>query len=364
MVKKRIALIGFHLHGGGTARVMANLSNFFDEKGLEVHNIIIHDEIGYDYSGTLYNLGKLKSRSNTIFNKLKRFIYFRRYMKNHQFDFIIDFRFRKRIIQEFLISRFVYDRKKTIYTIHSSKLNVYLPESVFWAKVIYGKCYKVLALTNEMEQMAKLKYTNLLNISSIYNPIVIPEILKKAKEEINFGFNYVIGAGSFDVNTKQFDKLIAAYAKSLLPKQQIHLVILGQGKLLHYLKKVAKRNKVNELVHFSGFESNPYKFFSKSKFFVLSSKFEGLPMVILEALACEVPVVAFNSVGIKEVVCHQENGLLIEDQNIEALTNGLNTMLLDEDLYKKCKSNSFKSIQKFSIEVIGNQWLDLMNIEN
>lgn len=364
MVKKKIALIGFHLHGGGTARVMANLSNFFDEKGLEVHNIIIHDEIGYDYSGTLYNLGKLKSRSNTIFNKLKRFIYFRRYMKKNQFDFIIDFRFRKRIIQEFLISRYVYDRKKTIYTIHSSKLNVYLPESVFWAKVIYGKCYKVLALTNEMEQLARLKYNNSFNISSIYNPIVIPEILKKNKEEINLGFNYIIGAGSFDANTKQFDKLIMAYAKSQLPKQQIHLVILGQGKLLEYLKAITKKNKVSELVHFLGYQDNPYKFFSKSNFFVLSSEFEGLPMVVLEALTCGAPVVAFNSIGIKEVVTHQENGLLIEDQNIEALTNGLNTMLLDKALYNKCKDNALKSVQKFSIEVIGNQWLDLMHIKH
>jgi glycosyltransferase involved in cell wall biosynthesis len=364
MSQIKIALIGFHLYGGGTARVMANLSNFFNEESIEVHNIIIHDEIGYDYSGTLYNLGKLKSKSNTILNKLKRFMYFRKYVKKHQFDFIIDFRFRKRIIQEYLISRFIYNREKTIYTIHSSQLEIYLPKSKFWTHVIYGKAYKILVITKAMQELVEIKYPMLDNISMIYNPIIQSSIAIKKELSIEFNFEYFIAVGHFDTNQKQFDKLIEAYSKSILPRNHVHLVILGKGKKKLELENLAKKTGVANEVHFLGFQENPYKFMKNAKAFVLSSWHEGHPMVLIEALCCDTPVVAFDCpTGPREVVSHGENGLLIEDQNMEALTNGLNTMLLDEDLYKKCKNNALKSTQKFSLDVIGNQWLDLMNIK-
>tara|TARA_R110002073_G_scaffold95059_1_gene220907 strand:+ start:6053 stop:7156 length:1104 start_codon:yes stop_codon:yes gene_type:complete len=363
MNKKKVALVGFHLHIGGGARVMSIISNYLHEQNFEVHNIILQDDLGFHYSGELLNLGKFKSKRMTIFNKFKRFMIFRRYLKQQNVNFIIDFRFRKGILKEFLISRFVYNRKNTIYTIHSSKLDVYMPKSTFWTNVIYGGSFRLLTLTKEMEKATKLKYPKLKNVSTMANPININEIVDKAKENIDLGFEYIIGAGSYDVNIKQFDKLILAYSKSVLPKQHIHLVILGQGKLLEYLKTVAIKNKVDKLVHFLGYKSNPYKYFSKSKYFVLSSEFEGLPMVVLEALACSVPVVAFNCpTGPKDAVTHKENGLLIEHQNVEALTSGMNTFIEDNNLYKHCKNNALKSAHKYSIDVIGKKWLNLINI--
>lgn len=365
MSQKKIALVGFHLYGGGGARVMAILSNYFHNQNIEVHNIILHNELGFDYSGALLNLGELKSERNTIFNKIKRFVAFKKYTKKHNFDFIIDFRFRKRILQEYLISRFIYKRQKTIYTIHSSKLEVYLPKATFWTNIIYCNAYKVLALTKEMEQSINIKYPKLLNVSTIFNPIEITNISLKSKENIDLGFEFIIGAGSFDVNIKQFDKLIIAYAKSALIEQKIHLLILGRGKLLEYLKTIAINSEVSDFVHFLGYDSNPYKYFSKAKYFVLSSLFEGLPMVVLEALACGTPVISFDCpTGPKEIISHKENGLLIEDQNIEALTEGMNTMLSDNDLYEHCKNNALKSVSKFSVDTIGEQWLELMNFKN
>ena len=102
MTVKRIALVGFRLGGGGSGRVIANLSKFLSKSGLEVHIIIFHDELGYDYSGTLFNLGAYKSSANSIFNKIKRLFKLKKYVERHQFDFIIDFRFRKRILQELI----------------------------------------------------------------------------------------------------------------------------------------------------------------------------------------------------------------------------------------------------------------------
>ena len=195
--------------------------------------------------------------------------------------------------------------------------------------------------------------------------IIANNIAIKKEEVVNLNFEYYIAVGHFDTNQKQFDKLIEAYSKSMLPKNQVHLVILGKGKKQLELENLAKETGVTDTVHFLGFQENPYKYMKNAKAFVLSSWHEGHPMVLIEALCCDTPVIAFDCpTGPREVVSDYENGLLIEEKNFEGLTMGLNTMIRDETLHKKCKDNALKSTQKFSIEVIGNQWLDLMTIKN
>jgi len=360
MSQPKIALVGYRLNRGGAERVMANLSNFFHANNFEVHNIIVLDDVEYPHSGVVFNLGKLKNKQNGVFNKIKRLMAIKKYLGKHDFDFIIDFRFRIKPIQELLISRWVYNTD-TIFTIHSSKIDSYMPNFSPLTRLMYGKAFQNVAITKTMQQLIKGKH-HLKNVSTIYNSIDIDNIVAKSQEEVELEFEYIIGVGQYDTNVKQFDKLIEAYSKSKLPKQGIALVILGEGKLKEYLQSVAKSFNIEDLVCFLGFKNNPFKYIKHAKFFVLSSELEGLPMVILESLACNTPVVSFNCpTGPEEVIVHGENGLLIEHQNIEALTEGINTMMFDYELFMHCKTNAYKTAQKFSLETIGKQWLNLMN---
>ncbi len=110
------------------------------------------------------------------------------------------------------------------------------------------------------------------------------------------------------------------------------------------------------------YQNNPYKYLRNAKFFVLSSENEGLPNLILEALACETPVVSFDCLsGPSEMIFHKQNGLLVENQNVQKLTEAMNLFVEDEKLYTICKENAFQSISHFSIENIGKQWLDLFD---
>ena len=363
MSQPKIALVGYRLNKGGAERVMANLSNFFHANNIEVHNIIILDDIKYPHSGEVFNLGKLKNKHNGIFNKIKRLVVLKKYLNKHDFDFIIDFRFRIKPIQELLISKCVYNTE-TIFTVHSSKIDSYMPNLSPLTRLMYGYAFQNVAITKTMQQLIQNKH-HLDNVSTIYNSIDIDDIVIKSQDTIELDFEYIIGVGQYDTNVKQFDKLIEAYAKSKLPKQGIALVILGEGKLKENLKSIAKSFNVESLVHFLGFKNNPFKYIKNAKFFVLSSELEGLPMVLLESLACKTPVVSFNCpTGPEEVISPGENGLLIEHQNIKALTEGINTMMYDSKLYDTCKMNTFITAQKFSIETIGKQWLDLMKYKN
>jgi N-acetylgalactosamine-N,N'-diacetylbacillosaminyl-diphospho-undecaprenol 4-alpha-N-acetylgalactosaminyltransferase len=141
-------------------------------------------------------------------------------------------------------------------------------------------------------------------------------------------------------------------------------VRLGDGELKEYLMATATKSGVRDLVNFIGFVDNPYKYFKNAIFLVLCSKYEGFPLTLIEALACETPVISFDCLsGPSEIVQDKENGLLVENQNFEELTNAINLLIENEGLRDRCKENSLKSVERFSIEKIGKKWLDLMKID-
>lgn len=357
--KFKIALIGYRLGIGGAERVMANLSIFFEKQGIEVHNIIVLDVISYTFSGNLLNLGTLKNNSNCVFNKLKRYLFLKNYLLENNFDFIIDFRFRHKPLQELLISKFLY-KSKTIFTVHSYLINHYMPNWSFLTRFMYQDCYKMVTITNKAKELIEFKH-HLNNVQTIYNPINIEEIQSKSIETIDVNFDYIIGIGQMETNIKQFDKLIEAYSNSILPNHNIHLILLGEGVRITSLKSLAKQNNFEDKVHFLGHQENPYKYLKKANFFVLSSLNEGMPNVILEALACGTPVVAFDCLsGPSEMISDKQNGLLVENQNVQKLTEAMNLFVEDVELYTFCKASTFESIRHFTLENIGKQWLDLI----
>jgi len=358
--KYKIALIGYRLSGGGSDKVMATLSLFFERKGIEIHNIIVLDEVSYPYSGKLVNLGLLKNKDNGISNKIKRLISLRKYLNENDFDFIIDFRFRRKVIQELIIARLLY-KTKTIFTVHSFLIDHYMPNNSWLTRLMYNHCYANVAITNEMEELIVKKH-QLKNVVTISNPVNLEEVYAKCNEPISIDFEYIIAIGQYESNIKQFDKLIMSYANSVLKDKQIHLVIVGKGDS-NELKKVVKEYNAINFVHFLGYQNNPFKYLKNARFSVLSSKNEGLPNVILESLACGIPVVSFDCpCGPRQTISNFKNGILVENQNLEKLTEAMNIMVENEKTYQYCKENAKESVTPFLLDTIGKQWLDLMQI--
>jgi glycosyltransferase involved in cell wall biosynthesis len=356
--KKKIALIGYRLSGGGSDKVMANLSIFFESQGFEVDLIIVLNEVSFPYSGKLVNLGLLKNKSNGFFNKAERLWALRNYLEENKFDFIIDFRFRTKVIQELILARFIYNTK-TIFTVHSFLIDHYMPNNSWLTRLMYNHCFANVAITNEMKILIENKH-QLKNVVTIHNPIYLDEILEKQKENIKIGFDFIVAVGQYENEIKQFDQLISGYAKSVLPQKQIHLIIVGDGNGKK-LRKAALEHDIEKFVHLVGYQTNPFQFMVKSKFLVLCSKNEGFPNVILESLACKTPVVSFNcDFGPRDMITNLENGLLVENQNWEKLTEAMNLFISDKVLYQYCKENTLKSIQPFLLEKIGQEWLHLL----
>lgn len=355
----KICITTVSLSGGGAERCAASLSNYFVNQSYEVHHVVFAGSIVYEYSGEILHLEALKDKKNSATSRFKRFIALRNYFKQQQFDIIIDFRVKEFYLQEFIIHNFIY--KKFIQTIHSNEIKSYVPKSKFLAKQLYKKAIQLVSVSNEIQKNIESSYP-FKNLSQIYNPIDFLTIEKLKKEENNFDFKYILGIGRMEDNVKQFDHLIESYANSNLPKGNIKLVILGEGKLKQKWNELAKLFNQEKNVAFLGNVSNPFAYYSNALFTVMTSKYEGFPMVLLESLACETPVVSYDlKSGPNEIIIPNENGILVENQNKLEMTKAMNEMISNKELYLHCKQNAKSSVERFSLENIGKQWLQLFN---
>ncbi|GAA4048225.1 glycosyltransferase [Flavobacterium chungnamense] len=353
----KICLVTVTLSDGGAERCAATLSHFFVNQGFEVHHLVFSGKIEYDYSGEVMHLAQHVSGSNRIVSRIKRFTILKKYLKEQNFDYVIDFRVKRFFLQEFIIHNYLY--KNHIQTIHSNKLDSYISKNKFLANLLYKNCKQLIAVSKGIEEKIKIEY-NFKNIHQIYNPIDFEKINEIKLNSIDFEGDFILAAGSMNKNVKQFDHLIECYSKSNLPDKNIKLIILGDGKLKQDWIDLADRVGQKENIIFKGNVENPFAYYSKALFTVLTSKYEGLPMVLIESLACETPVLAYNcETGPSEIINHLQNGLLVENQNKEAMIAAINTFYEDKNLYLHCKNNCKTTISKYEVENIGNQWLSL-----
>ena len=141
---------------------------------------------------------------------------------------------------------------------------------------------------------------------------------------------------------KNLESLIAA-VKDL----DIKLLIVGNGSLSNQLRKNLPDNV--EIIERVANEKLPEEI-NKSKLFILPSNFEGCPKALLEAMSCQIPVIATNVPGIKEIIKHKENGYLCKP-SAESIGRAIREVLADQELQKKISFNARKTIlTEFSLE--------------
>ena len=148
-------------------------------------------------------------------------------------------------------------------------------------------------------------------------------------------------------------------------KNKLKLVILGEGKERDNLEKLINNLKIKDNVLLPGNVENPFVYMKYARLFIHSSRCEGLSMVLLEALACNAPIIATNccEIGPHEVMKNEVNSLLVPSEDVELLKDALERLYHDRELYIKLKSNARKSIERFDIENIVKDWINLFEKE-
>ena len=131
---------------------------------------------------------------------------------------------------------------------------------------------------------------------------------------------------------------------------------------LHYLSGLASQFKISKQIDFTGFRNDVRELLSKSSIFVLPSRYEGLPMVLLEAMSQGATCIAYDCfTGPAEIIEDNVNGLLIADQDQNAMQEGLKKLIENNDLRQELAQNGLRSLDKYSIDNIYQRWSKLFN---
>ena len=220
----------------------------------------------------------------------------------------------------------------------------------FWMHSLVAKLKKLnrfVVLTEE----DKDAWPELKNISFIPDPLsFLPTKYSELMER------RVIAVGRY-VYQKGFDMLLQAWSKidKLYPDWQ--LAIFGDGDRTPYEKQMKTFGVDAKRCHLNGPTPNIQQEYVNSSIFVFSSRFEGFGMVLVEAMACGLPVVSFDCpCGPKDIVRDGEDGLLVENGNIDLLASSLSRLMNDETLRQSMSKAGLKNVQRFNIEQIAEQW--------
>ena len=355
---KKICIVVMSLGGGGAERSSALLSVILDNLGYEVHIVSVLNTIEYNFKGTLLNLGELKDKNDSVFGRFNRLKVLKKYLREQGFDYIIDNRTRIGFFKELIISKWLYKANKTVYCVRSYETASYLNSNKFLGRLMYASAYKIVAVSDAISEKLKTNY-KFNNIEVIYNPVDIETESNATQTHIEDVF--ILFYGRINDDIKNISLLLEAYAKSKLPESNIKLKILGKGKDESLLKNKSEKLGLETKVEFLNYRSNPLEIVKSAFFTVLTSRYEGLPRVLVESLVIGTPVVSVDcKSGPSEIIINEQNGLLVENHNPDALAKAMNRMLEDKDLYLHCKSNAKPSVEKFSKENVGQQWKALL----
>ena len=190
---------------------------------------------------------------------------------------------------------------------------------------------------------------------------VIPNMLTiKPKRVTNYKEKRVISAGRY-MTEKGFDRLIKAW--HLINKQhnEWQLYIFGNGDRAPY-QQLANQYKLIDNVHLMPATDDIAEEFSKSSIYVMSSRYEGFGLVLAEAMSCGLPCISFDCpYGPREIITDGEDGLLVEDGNIEDLAQKIDKLMIDTELREAMGRIAIKNIARYNPETIMNRWLTLFN---
>jgi glycosyltransferase involved in cell wall biosynthesis len=193
-------------------------------------------------------------------------------------------------------------------------------------------------------------------IQVIHNPVDLVQIGRAVNEPIDPAFErdwtppVVVAAGRL-ADAKNYPLLIDAIAV-LRERVPARLFILGAGELEGVLRRRIAERKLEGDVVLCGFQENPWKYVARADVFALTSRYEGFGNVLVEAMACGVPVVATSSPGTREIVSDGVDGLLVDRHEPAEVAAALERLLTDEALHRRLSAGARASAERFSLPVI------------
>ncbi|MHA1294490.1 MAG: glycosyltransferase, partial [Promethearchaeota archaeon] len=354
---------------GGAERVVINLINHLDRNKFESLLVIFNNKLDLKSNLNVHIkivcLGK-KER----WHFLRIILKLRKVINNYKPDSVISFLQYTNIVT--ILSTLFQKRNYTLIISERNYNRKYLANTRlrFLKKWLMDFTYKkadtIIAVSKAIKRVLQEDFRIPPGkIKIIYNPVNLKDIISKSQKSIIHIFfknNYkiIIGVGRL-VEQKRFDRLLKTFCLVRKNLRTARLIILGDGKLRKKLERLAFQLNIENFVDFVGYKNNPYAWMSKAHIFVLCSDYEGFPNVLIEAMACGLPVISTNCIsGPSEIITNGSDGILVKPSDKKKLAEEILNLLNNEKKRKDLSEAAKERVKDFEVEKIVYQYLKLI----
>lgn len=341
---------------GGAEKVLVNLVNNMDSQKFDITVMTLFD-VGINRQ---FLNGRIKYKTcfkklfpaNSYFMKLFTPAQLHKMFIKEKFD--IEIAYLEGPCTR-IISGCPFEDTKKVAWVHSTANNYEELKLSFRSTAEAIRCYnkfsKIVCVSNSIKnKIAKL--LSECKTELLYNTNESQKIIRLSKEPINVFDNKkinIISVGTLK-QIKGFDRLIDVHLKLISEGYNIHTYILGQGPQKSYLEKLIEEKGLQSSFTLLGYDTNPYKYVSKSDLFVCSSYSEGFSTAATEALIVGTPVCTVNVSGMKEMLGENNEYGVVVNNTDEALYEGIKNFLDDPELLVHYKKKALERGKTFSTE--------------
>ncbi len=362
-----------NLRKGGAEKILTNISNYASNKSYNVTICIFKDGVHYNLNNNVnvirLNVFRELFRFFNSFKKViaknssKKKIVISNLNFSNYFNIILSFftKHKPVIVLHFSLNYYTY----------SSKLNKYLmfPLHYTLQYILYGFSYKVISVSYDIKTYYKENMK--LDSQLIYNPsFYIDHKIKSKFNPLDKNKINIIQVGSF-INIKNHIELLNCLNKYLFKfciQNNIQFTFIGDGPLKKNLRKYVIDNNIDKLVTFIGLVDNVDEYYYNCDFLISTSKLEGLPTVLIEAISHNKPVVSTfqrsayeimsndkqeynkNKIKINDEFINLKTGLMYKQGNLEQLSNSIKYMCNNMQKFKFSNSTKINILSKFDIK--------------
>ena len=338
-MKKNLAIITTKLTDGGAERVAAILSSCISSQ-YETYIIVYNDEkLDYPYKGNLISLDSKPAYN--FFSKIYNFVYriykIRRIKRKYKIQTSISFMEGPNIINIFSKCE-----DKIIISVHTF---ISRRSSNYWGiykkliRMFYNRADTIITVSKAVKEDLSGNFgINREKVKVIYNMIDVDMVQRLAYEEIEekhmeiFETTVIVNVGRL-IKVKGQWHLIRAFKKVKENIPDIKLLIIGKGELEDYLVDLASKLDLEKDVYFLGFQTNPFKYISRSKIFAISSICEGLGNALIEGMASGLPIISTDCKSGPREILAPDTDMNTELKAIQYAEYGILTPACDEIYY-------------------------------
>lgn len=308
------------------------------------------------------NINFSEIQNNKLNKYLKLFIKFIKYkdkikkiILKEKPNFVVSLGAEDKIILPFLKKNYILIRE--IHLAKKKYLEVtgnifFFHKYIFYAigNLLIKKYDKVILLTEEDRKIRRIKKDAIV----IPNPINI-----NIPASSNCENKKIISVGRLE-RQKGYDLLINVWKRLADKFPEWKVEIYGEGSEKEKLQNKIKKAKLEDRFYLKGTTDNIQEKYIQSSIYVMSSRYEGFGLVLIEAMNCGLPVISFKcKSGPSEIITDNVDGFLCEEENVIEMANKIEELIVNEEKRKQFGKNAKKNIQRYSQDKIMNQWKEL-----